>query len=244
MDKFLKFNLEYKRLVSYRYNCISDLLTLSQNGTWVSWVRLKPNMEDLLCGLQRIQLHPCGKINEHRQPVSLPTSPSLALTLPSFHSGPGLCVCVWPFRTYNLTCPSAHSAFSGVLIFCCCAMLITPAAAAAAAVGRLNCLSLRQVRRFGVQLWQNTAILPVPLRQNATPENLLLHWNVRVQFSVRLIDAYSPAKPCQVSQLQLQNPFTSQWSASRMPFMLIVKCYTLAEGILESKCIWFSFEMS
>lgn len=146
MDKFLKLNLEYKRWVTHRYNCISDLLTV----TWVSWVRLKFNMEDLLCGLQRIQLHPCGKINEHRQPVSLPTSPSLplslALTLHSFH----LCVCVWPFRPYNLTCPSAHSAFSGVLIFCCCAMLITPAAA----VGRLNCLSLRQVRPFGVQPWQ------------------------------------------------------------------------------------------
>lgn len=155
MDKFLKLNLEYKRWVSHRYNCISDLLTVSQCGTWVSWVRLKLNMEDLLCGLQRIQLHPCGKINEHRQRVSLPTSLSLsfslALTLPSFHC-PGLCICVrvWPFRPYNLTCPSAHSAFSGVLIFCCCAMLITPAAA----VGRLNCLSLRQVRRFGVQLWQ------------------------------------------------------------------------------------------
>lgn len=231
MDKFLKFNLEYKRWVSYRYNCISDLLTVSQNGTWVSWVWLKPNMEDLLCGLQRIQLHPCGKINEHRQPVSLPTSPSLSRSRSQFAflSLWPWPVCVWPLRTYNLTCPSAHSAFSGVLIFCCCAMLITPAAAAA--VGRLNCLSLRQVRRFGVQLRQNTTILTVPLRQNATPENLLLHWNVRVQFSVRLIDAYSPAKPSQVYQLQLQNPFKRQWSASRMPFMLIVNCHTLAEGI-------------
>lgn len=182
--------------------------------------------------------------NTASQSLYLPLPHSLSLCLPFTLALACVCVCVWPFRTYNLTCPSAHSAFSGVLIFCCCAMLITPAAAAAAAVGRLNCLSLRQVRRFGVQLWQNTAILPVPLRQNATPENLLLHWNVRVQFSVRLIDAYSPAKPCQVSQLQLQNPFTSQWSASRMPFMLIVKCHTLAEGILESKCIWFSFEMS
>lgn len=108
-------------------------------------------MEDLLCGLQRIQLHPCGKINEHRQPVSLPTS--LSRSHFAFLSLVCVCVCVWPFRPYNLTCPSAHSAFSGVLIFCCCAMLITPAAAAAA-VGRLNCLSLRQVRRFGVQLWQ------------------------------------------------------------------------------------------
>lgn len=109
--------------------------------------------------------------NTASQSLYLPLPLALALNLPSFHSGPGLCV--WPLRTYNLTCPSAHSAFSGVLIFCCCPMLITPAAAAA--VGRLNCLSLRQVRRFGVQLRQNTAILTVPLRQNATPENLLLH---------------------------------------------------------------------
>lgn len=84
----LKLNLEYKRWVTHRYNCISDLLTV----TWVSWVRLKLNMEDLLCGLQRIQLHPCGKINEHRQPVSLPTSPSLSLSLSLCL--PFTCVCV------------------------------------------------------------------------------------------------------------------------------------------------------